>query len=311
MYVEAALKGKNDFWRYFVSVVLFIIAYFLGQIPLSLVVLFKLGYGTETIEFLKTLDFESIGMDPLVGFALLICMFVFLFFSIIFSVTVIHIRRLKTLLTGYDKFNWNKVFFAVVVMFGLLVLNEIIFYFINPSNYTLNATFAQVLPLAIVALVLLPFQISAEEFLLRGYLVQGLGLIFRYGWIAVLITSVAFGLMHIQNPEVDEYGMLIAMSYYIGFGLFMGILVLLSGGLELSLGIHFIVNFYSIVFVTYPSSAIKTPALFMMEEYKPAALIIGFFLTAVIFLVIASVRYKWYSPKKIFEKVRIDEYVHE
>lgn len=307
MYIEEALKGKNEFWRYLVSIGVFIVAYIVGQIPLTIVILNKAGFGEATAEFTKTLDFESIGINPLLGFSLIILTFVFLFFAIIIAVTSIHNRPLKTLLTSHNKFDWKKVFFAAGIMFLLLSINEFIYYSINPDNYVINAKVNEVLPLALVALILLPFQISSEEFLLRGYLTQGLGLFFRYGWMAVVTASVIFGLLHYQNPEVKEYGVVLSMSYYIGFGLFMGVIVLMSEGLELSLGVHFIINFYSIVLVTYPSSAIKTPALFSLVNYRPADLILGFIFTALAFLIIVSVKYKWYDWGKLIQRVRRPE----
>jgi uncharacterized protein len=307
MYIETARSGQNDWWRYLASLLIIGGAYLFGQLPLTIVILSKTGFDEHTVEFLKTLDFETIGIHPLLGFSLLILMFIFVFFAIILAVTQIHKRPLRTLLTAYSKFDWNKVLFAAGVMFLLLVINEGIFYFIDPSNYEVNATLTMALPLALVALFLLPFQISAEEFLLRGYLLQGFGLLFRYGWIAVLLTSVIFGSLHYQNPEVREFGLIQSMTYYIGFGVFMGILVLMSNGLELALGIHFIVNFYSIVLVTYPSSAMKTPALFRIVEYRSSDLLVSFFVTAIVFLIIAAIRYKWYDWGKIFERVKIEQ----
>ena len=197
------------------------------------------------------------------------------------------------------------MFFSAGTMLLLLLANELVFYYLQPDNYSVNASWQEVLPLAALALIILPFQTSAEEFLLRGYLVQGLGLFFKFGFIAVALTSAIFGLLHFQNPEVDELGLGLAMVYYMGFGLFMGILVLMSDGLELSLGVHFIINFYSIVFLTYPGSAVKTPALFRIKELDPEMMILSFLATAILFLIIVSIKYKWKNWGKLFSKVEL------
>ena len=47
-----------------------------------------------------------------------------------------------------------------------------------------------------------------------------------------------------MNPEVEKLGYLI-LVYYIGSGLFLGIITLMDEGIELALGFHFANNFPS------------------------------------------------------------------
>ncbi len=301
MYISLALRGKNQIWRYIVSLVLFAAAALvIGPIPFSLAVVSRTSQ--ENInEFVHNLDFELIGMNPLTGLILVVLPFMLLFFTIILSVVTVHERPFLTLLTARKKFDWSKTFFAIGVMFLLLVVTEIVFYLLHPENYEYNAGIHKVIPLAIVALFFLPFQTSAEEMLMRGYLMQGTGLLFRYRWLALITTSAIFGLLHFKNPEVGEFGFTLSMVYYIGFGLFMGILVLMDEGLELVLGVHFVVNFYSVVFMTYPDSALVTPALFRMNRLDPVEMIVSFTVTSLLFLVIIAYRYKWTNWKKLLK----------
>lgn len=299
MYISLASKGKNQFWRYLVSVIVFLVASLIGQIPLTLVVASRYTTQESMQNFLKNLNFELIGISPLVGLILIAIPFAFLLLAVIVSVVNIHERPLLSLLTSRKKYSWSKTFFAIVTMLILMILSDLVFRSFHPDNYEFNAGFEKVLPLAIVALLFLPFQTSAEEFLMRGYLMQGFGLLFRFRWISLLITAIIFGALHFQNPEVSKFGFGLSMIYYIGFGLFMGILVLMDEGLELALGIHFIVNYYSVVFVTYPDSALVTPALFRIKTFDPVGMTISFGLTAIIFLIIVAVRYKWKNWSKL------------
>ena len=130
---------------------------------------------------------------------------------------------------------------------------------------------------------------------------QGIGLISRYKWIPLVITSVLFGLLHIMNPEIKEFGLLATLPYYIGFGFFMGIIVIMDDGLEIPLGIHAAVNIYGTAFVTFSGSTMQTPALFRMKEYDPAIMNILSVVIAVVFLAIAAKKYKWASWKKILK----------
>ncbi len=57
-----------------------------------------------------------------------------------------------------------------------------------------------------LVILLLPIQTSAEEYLFRGYLMQGIGIISGNRWLPLILTSLAFGLMHYANPEIAKFG---------------------------------------------------------------------------------------------------------
>ena len=118
----------------------------------------------------------------------------------------------------------------------------------------------------------------------------------------LLITSVAFGLLHGANPEVEKLGP-ITMIFYIGTGLFFGILTLLDEGTELALGIHAINNIIAAFFVTTDWTVFQTNALFIdisepsvgMEMFLPVLILYP------ILLIIFSKKYGWKNWKnKLF-----------
>ena len=89
---------------------------------------------------------------------------------------------------------------------------------------------------------------------------QGFGLWFRKSFVALILTSVIFGLLHGLNPEVEKLGM-ISMVFYIGTGLVLGIFTLMDDGLELALGFHAANNIVAAVLVTADWTVFQTDAL--------------------------------------------------
>lgn len=81
-----------------------------------------------------------------------------------------------------------------------------------------------------------PLQAAGEEFLFRGYLLQGLGsLTSRLPWLGVVASALLFALFHgTQNGWlfIDRFG----------FALVAGALVVLTGGLEAPIAAHVVNN---------------------------------------------------------------------
>jgi len=136
---------------------------------------------------------------------------------------------------------------------------------------------------------------------------QGIGVLAKNKWVPLIITSAVFGLMHIANPEVDKLGPVI-MVYYIGTGLFLGIMTLMDEGLELALGFHAANNLFTALLVTADWTAFQTHSI-LKDMSDPENMAFGeiFFPVFVVFpilLFILSKKYKWTNWKdKLFGKV--------
>ena len=170
MFFAVAKQGKNEFWRYIISVILIIAVSILGQIPLALLIISRMKSLSDIDRFQENPDFSQFGIDPNTGLLLMLIPFILCFLCMIFIIKFIHLRPFLTLLTGHSKFNWAKLFFAVAVMFILLIIAEIILYIINPANYELNFNLRLFIPLVLIAIFILPVQTSFEEIFVRGYL---------------------------------------------------------------------------------------------------------------------------------------------
>jgi len=180
---------------------------------------------------------------------------------------------------------------------------ELVSYFMDPGNYAFHFDGSKFFILVLISLLILPIQTSFEEFLMRGYLMQGIGLAAGNRWIPLIVTSTIFGLLHIFNPEVQEYGVGIMMVNYIQIGLMLGIITLMDDSLELALGVHAANNIYGATMVTFSASALKTPALFTMQELNINTMTIAGLVGSFIFILLLAKIYGWSDWSKLWAKI--------
>jgi hypothetical protein len=165
-----------------------------------------------------------------------------------------------------------------------------------PEDYVYNFEFDRFIILAGIAIILVPLQTSFEEYMFRGYFMQGIGNLVRNKFVPLIITSVAFGLLHIANPEVDKLGNII-MIYYIGTGFFLGIITLMDEGMELALGFHAANNLFTALLVTADWTAFQTHSVYKSIA-DPASMsvneiIVPVFVIFPILILIFSKIYNW------------------
>jgi membrane protease YdiL (CAAX protease family) len=138
-----------------------------------------------------------------------------------------------------------------------------------------------------------------EEYVFRGYLMQGIGIMAKNKWLPLILTSVTFGLLHLGNPEVDKLGPII-MIYYIGTGLFLGIITLMDEGMELALGFHAGNNLIGAMLVTADWTAFQTNSVLkdISEPLVGVDVLIPILIIYPIFLLIMARKYKWNNWKE-------------
>ena len=258
MFIEQGIKPENKFWKYILGFLLFMIAYTIGQVPFTLAVLYKstsMGNGipTDPSELMNVLD------SNLTLFLLLLT-FVAAFIGIYIAVRYINQQKFIEIVTARKKVDWNRVFFSFSLWAVFTIVSIAIMYYTSPQDFVVNFNLVPFLGLAVIAILLIPIQTSTEEFVFRGYLMQGFGTLFLNKWAPLLTTSVLFGLMHIFNPEVDKIGYII-LIYYIGTGLFLGIITLMDDGMELSLGFHAANNLIGALLVTTDWTVFQTNSI--------------------------------------------------
>ncbi len=273
-YLQNAGAGKNSFWRYLLTLLLVTFLVFAAQ------AVFLLGAFLIT----GTLDITQIG--PTLFLAVVMLPFGFVAVGLWIGVRFIHKRSFKSLLTAARRFRWGKLFLSAGVWFGLSALADLVMTALSPGNVVWSFDARRFFPFMLAALFLVPIQISGEELLFRGYLTQAFGQLSKGLLLPLLVPAVLFGLLHGFNPEVGAYGMKAMMAYYIGMGLFLGGITLFSRGLELSMGVHLATNLYASLIITFPDSAIPSPALFTAQTFDPIASLVMLAVTVAAYLLV-------------------------
>lgn len=296
-YIQQAYKGELGFWKY-----LIIPGMFFGLMVLNYLAIVFLNLDADAI---IQSEIDSKGenrflIEMLIPFVIgLGLLFVW--------VKYIHKQSLTSLTTSRNKVDWKRIWFAFffwgIISSGMVLID----YFGSPENYVNNFELEKFIVLAIIAILLIPIQTSFEEYLFRGYLMQGLGALLKNRWFPLVFTSVVFGLMHIANPEVEKIGYTI-MIYYIGTGFFLGIITLMDEGLELALGFHAANNLFTALLVTANWTAFQTPSILKSTadptESTLAEIIVPVFVIFPILIFIFSRIYKWTNWKeKLFGRI--------
>jgi len=308
-YFENAFKGLNHWWRYIVVIIAIALGYTIGQIPLQLALWRAMdeegsNLGFEDLEaFEANPDFGIFGINSNMGFTLLLLMFLGAITAFFFIFKPLHNREFRTLVTAGSRIRWNRTFFAFFIWLLLTLGIEGVFYLVDPGNYSFHFKLNTFIPLVIISVFILPIQTSMEELLFRGYLMQGIGIASKSRWLSLIITSVLFGLIHILNPEVQEFGFGVMMIYYISAGLLLGIITIMDDGLELALGLHAATNLAGSVFFGYEGAAIQTDSLLQTHEINPTMMTAGFIGVSIVFVLIMKYKYKWGSFNRLIEPI--------
>jgi hypothetical protein len=295
MYIEQAFKGLHESWKYVVGfIVVFVIAtQIIGAMPLMGAIAYKT---LETGNMIDMSDMSNVYslFDSNTTLILILIPFVVGFVALFLWVKFLHKLDFKSLTTSRKKIDWKRVLFSFLLWGGITVFMIVLDYQLSPEKYQWNFEFNKFIVLVIIALLLVPIQTSFEEYLFRGYLMQGIGIAAKNKWVPLLVTSFIFGMMHIANPEVAKIGYII-MVYYIGTGLFLGILTLMDEGMELALGFHAANNLITALLVTANWTAFQTDSILkdMSEPTAGVDVLIPVIVVFPILLFIFSKKYQW------------------
>lgn len=309
MYIEQAFRAKHEIWRYIVGAILVFVVSQLGALPLIFLATFKLMAEGGNLEDLQDQNLLMNILDSNLTFFLMLLGFAAGMLGLYLIVKYMHNQKFRELTTSRKKVDWSRIFFG----FGLVAVITIVFlgigYYTNPEDYVVQFELVPFLILLVIAVVMIPIQTSFEEYLFRGYLMQGIGVNAKNRWLPLIITSVIFGGLHIANPEVSKVGYII-MVYYIGTGLFLGIMTLMDEGMELALGYHAGNNLVAALLITADWTVFQTNSVLkdMSEPTAGLDVLLPVFVMYPILLLIMSKKYNWTDWKgKLFGRIENTE----
>lgn len=295
---SGVIHGLNHWWMYIFGVFAIISGYSFFQAIISFPLFTKAtaaGYSIEELQSNPGILFnpDLIHIDKNIMLVFMFGMFVFALLFLFFVLKYLHKKTLTSVITAYQKIRFGRYFFGMAVWGGLVLLFIFASYLMSPGEFILQFNPARFSVLFLISIIFIPIQTATEEIIFRGYLVQGLSLAFKNGIVPVIITSLLFGLIHMQNPEADAYGWGVMLPYYSLFGLFLGLITLLDEGLELAMGIHCANNLFSGLMITSPNGVLKTDAVFAVKSDDPSGELIAWSIMAVITFTIFWLKYRW------------------
>ncbi|MBD1865735.1 CPBP family intramembrane metalloprotease [Cyanobacteria bacterium FACHB-471] len=288
-YVEAARWGKHRGWRYVLGLVVILFAWLVVGTGAGVLVAFALsGQPDYTV------------LDPFGKFLFVMVGFAFFLVGVLIAVTRIHRRYPRTLVTAREKISWRRVGQGFVAwLVPVCLIGGLGQYLLYPDTFSFNsdlASFALFVPLA---LVLIAIQTTTEELFFRGYVVQGASMISTNRVFLALVAAVAFTLPHLANPEAISGGWLtVFFNYFLVPGLLWTVVSLIDGTTELAIGVHFANNIGGILLINAPGTAVTTPALFTVSEFRATYAALSTLVIIPIFLAIAYKVFKRDEPSE-------------
>ena len=112
-----------------------------------------------------------------------------------------------------------------------------------------NLSFGTWLLWMIPALPLLLIQVSSEELIFRGYLLQELAVRFKSRWIWFLIPSVIFGFLHYDPMRMGSNALLVVVVTTF-FGIIAADVTVRTGNLGAAVGLHFMNNLQAMMLLS-------------------------------------------------------------
>ncbi len=289
MYIEQGYRGELGLWKYLIIPGCFFTLMFLNYL---VIVFFNIN-----VEAVINAEISRKGPDRF--FIETMMPFVIGLGGLFLWVKYLHRQSISSLTTSRKKIDWKRILFSFVLWALIIIVTTTLDIVLSPQDYVFNFTLWPFVKLLVLAVLLIPVQTSFEEYLFRGYIMQGLGIWSRNNWLPLIFTSIVFGLMHIGNPEIENLGYSL-LIYYIGTGFFLGILTLMDKGLELALGFHVANNLIGALLVTQEGTAFQVEALFRRtsETSLITDALIPVFVIFPILLFIYAKKYKWTNWKE-------------
>lgn len=290
MFLEGIDSKINPFIKYVKGSLIFVFFHVIGQIPLSLYIISQ----SDIVEGVQNQQDLFNNLPSNLTLFLVLLPFAVVLPFVYLVVTRLHNQSILSLITARNRVDYNKIFFSFMLWGSISTLMVFFDYWMSPEDFTWNFKPFTFLILFLISIVMIPLQTTLEEIIFRGYLLQGFGVLFKNRWMPLLTTSTLFGLLHLWNPEIDKLGIHL-IWYYIGTGLFLGLITLMDEGLELALGFHAANNLVTALLVTASWTAFQTESL-LIDNSEPSLgveLILTLLLIYPLIIFIFAKKYKW------------------
>nr|WP_319374083.1 type II CAAX endopeptidase family protein [uncultured Methanobacterium sp.] len=266
-FLENASEGKNNWWRYLLTVILSLVGgSFVAGLVLGLLLIFSSVFVSGGISNIANF-IESVMNSPFTLVILVGISYSISFFLFYICLRFLQHKHLLKIINTVSGLRWKLLFKGLILwalILFILSLPDLIF---NPGSYQITYNSGSFLILLIICILVFPIQASFEEILFRGYLMQGFSLVSKKPWVPLLITSLLFGCVHFFNGTNLYMDLSIVASTFI-IGMMLGVIALGDNGIETAMGVHIANNLY--VALLYNSTDSGLPGLPSMVTAQAA-----------------------------------------
>ena len=244
-------------WRWWVGTVVILLLWFVGGSVLSLVILPWTGVDPEAF-FVEGDMFTSFPSWGFLLFALV--SFIPLLIGTLAAYRLILGVKVRRLFAAGVRFRMWRVGWGALVWVLIMAGPALLAVIVSPEQFDTSGFNVQAfLPYAIIAVLLLPVQTTAEEVFFRGWLIQGLSQRYSNIWLLSIVSGVVFALPHLANPEAAG-ALLPAMFGYASVGFALAWVTVRDRSLEIAIGAHAANNLFAALVVGYEGGALPAEA---------------------------------------------------
>lgn len=290
-FLQQVYKGKNDWWRWLIILLLFLIPVLSNLIKDNIIKPLLISFPEDKSLHFAIKQFKHI---------ILLVIFLLLF-------KVLHKRKITSLITSRKKIDLMRfgLSFSVWGVFLMLVFSLIVFF--NPDDYKWNFQLVPFLKLFAISVTFLPFRIFFIIILSYSYILQAFTLVFKKPWFALLATVFFFTtIMYIGNTAMLRIAGNQIIIHYLATSFLLGIIVVLDDGIEIALGMLLVTSLISKLFITYTVYKFQ-PNSILIKNGAPDAFVLIYIICMVcypLYFYFMALVYKWKDWKhKLFNKI--------
>lgn len=307
MFLEQGVKPGNKFWKYLLGFIAVVAALILGHMIINLVIF--LQSLSDNANQLPQRANDSLGyLPPNITLLLLAFGYIIAAGVIYLVVKYLHRQTWQSVISIREKTDRKRIFFAFGGSFIFWLLGQLFMLYIMPDDQVLSFHLVPFLIYFIILFFACFIRAFVEQYVFRGYLMQGVANFTNYRWIPLILIAAINAAISSMHPEQSFYGFTEIFLSILPYTLFLGIITLMDDGIELAIGFHMATLFVIQVIWTSDNTALKTDALFIQKIYDSDTVALEAYLPHLIiiplFLFIFGKKYKWSGwRKKLIGKI--------
>jgi len=276
-------QGKNKPTNYFLTIVITVLGGSLAAIIfiilLMIIYLLIPGINAQSLSY----NIESNPLTLLIFVGLIYGIYSLLFYL---CIRFIHKKNFYSLINTGKKLKWKRIIKGAALWTGIIGFFTVVSLIFQGGSFSINFNYTSFFYLVILSVLVFPLQASFEEIFFRGYLMQGISIIFKKPVIPLILTTIIFGSIHFFNGTSITTSISIVISAMI-LGLMLGIIVLGENGLETAMGAHIANNMFVAIVLNSSDSGMGTlPSLITTQSTDAYSGIPLLLLMAIIMLII-------------------------